>query len=79
MLNPGSVVKRQPGREEGDSKRRPCVVISNAGPCRGHTAATVIVVPLTSDTDGQERLPMPVLTPSTANGLRTPAPQCALG
>jgi len=78
VLNPGSVVLRQPRRDEGDSKRRPCVVISTPSPCRNTTAATVIVVPLTSDTDGQERLPMPVLPPSPANGLQhTSAAMCA--
>jgi mRNA interferase MazF len=37
----------------------------------------VIVVPLTSDTDGQERLPMPVLAAAPAIGLRhTSAAMC---
>lgn len=53
------------------------MVISTSNPCHDPAAATVIVVPLTSDTDGQERLPMPVLAASTANGLRhTSAAMC---
>lgn len=33
------------------------------------TAETVLVVPLTSDTDGKQRLPMPVIAPDPGNGL----------
>ena len=76
-LNPGLVVLRQPHRDSGDSKRRPCVVISNPGRCRDPEAATVVVVPLTSQTDGQPRLPMPVILPDAGNGIqRTSAAMC---
>ena len=33
------------------------------------TAETVLVVPLTSETDGKQRLPMPVIAPDPGNGL----------
>jgi mRNA interferase MazF len=76
-LCPGLVVLRQPHRDSGDSKRRPCVVISNPGRCQDPAAATVIVVPLTSQTDGQPRLPMPVIAADGDNGLqRTSAAMC---
>ena len=68
-LRPGLVVLRQPHRDSGDSKRRPCVVISNLDRCQDPAATTVIVVPLTTATDGRPRLPMPVIAPDAANGL----------
>ncbi len=45
-------------------------MISTPGRCQDPDAPTVIVVPLTSDTDGQSRLPMPVITPDATNGLK---------
>ena len=76
-LTPGCVVLRQPQRDSGDSKRRPCVVISNPDRCLDPAASTVIVVPLTSDTDGRQRLPMPVIPADPANGLaRSSAAMC---
>ena len=71
------MVLRQPRRDSGDSKRRPCVVISTQGRCQDPDAATVIVVPLTSQTDGVPRLPMPVIAADADNGLqRTSAAMC---
>lgn len=35
-LSPGLVVLRYPHRESGDSKRRPCVIISSPGRRQGH-------------------------------------------
>ena len=76
-LTPGCVVLRQPQRDGGDSKRRPCVVISNTDRCLDPAASTVIVVHLTSDTDGQQRLPMPVFPAAASNGLqRSSAAMC---
>ena len=33
----------------------------------------MIVVPLTTDTDGRQRLPMPVIVPDARNGLQHPS------
>lgn len=68
-FEPGSVLIRRADREGGDGKLRPCVVISSSERGRDVTAETVLVVPLTSDTDGKQRLPMPVIAPDQNNGL----------
>ena len=68
-FEPGSVLIRRADREGGDGKLRPCVVISSSARGRDATAETVLVVPLTSDTDGKQRLPMPVIAPDPGNGL----------
>ena len=68
-FEPGSVLIRRADREGGDGKLRPCVVISSSERGRDAKAETVLVVPLTSDTDGKQRLPMPVITPDPSNGL----------
>ena len=76
-FEPGSVLIRRADRAAGDGKLRPCVVISSAA--RGHdeAAETVLVVPLTSDTDGKQRLPMPVIAPDPGNGpLQRSAAMC---
>jgi mRNA interferase MazF len=53
----------------GDSKRRPCVVISiDAHNCR---ARTVIVLPLTSDLSHQHNLLRVLVPAESANGLDT--------
>jgi len=44
-------------------------VISSSERGRDAKAETVLVVPLTSDTDGKQRLSMPVITPKPSNGL----------
>ena len=73
LFEPGNVLIRRADRDSGDQKLRPCVVISSSA--RGHdtTADTVLVVPLTSDTDGKQRLPMPVIAPAPTNGLLQPS------
>jgi mRNA interferase MazF len=68
-FEPGSVLIRRADREGGDGKLRPCVVISSSARGRDATAETVLVVPLTSDTDGKQRLPMPMIAPDPGNGL----------
>jgi mRNA interferase MazF len=68
VFEPGSVLIRRANRESGDGLR-PCVVISSSARGRDATAETVLVVPLTSDTDGKQRLPMPVIAPDPRNGL----------
>ena len=72
-FEPGNVLIRRADREGGDGKLRPCVVISSSQRGRDATAETVLVVPLTSDTDGKQRLPMPVITPEPTNGLVQPS------
>ena len=72
-FEPGNVLIRRADREGGDGKLRPCVVISSSERGRDATAETVLVVPLTSDTDGKQRLPMPVITPEPINGLVQPS------
>ena len=69
QFEPGNVLIRRADREGGDGKLRPCVVISSSDRGRDAKAETVLVVPITSDTDGQQRLPMPVITPDQSNGL----------
>ena len=69
QFEPGSILIRRADREGGDGKLRPCVVISSSDRGRDAKAETVLVVPLTSDTDGKQRLPMPVITPDLSNGL----------
>ena len=69
QFEPGNVLIRRADHEGGDGKLRPCVVISSSERGRDAKAETVLVVPLTSDTDGQQRLPMPVITPDPSNGL----------
>ena len=69
QFEPGNVLIRRADREGGDGKLRPCVVISSSERGRDAKAETVLVVPLTSDTDGKQRLPMPVITPDPSNGL----------
>ena len=69
QFEPGSILIRRADREGGDGKLRPCVVISSSDRGRDAKAETVLVVPLTSDTDGKQRLPMPVITPDPSNGL----------
>ncbi|WP_398327835.1 type II toxin-antitoxin system PemK/MazF family toxin [Vulcanococcus sp.] len=68
VFEPGSVLIRRAEREGGDGKLRPCVVISSSARGRNATAETVLVVPLTSDTDGKQRLPTPVIAPDPGNG-----------
>jgi mRNA interferase MazF len=68
-FEPGSVLICRADREGGDGKLRPCVVISSSARGRDATAETVLVVPLTSDTDGKQRLPMPVIATDPGNGL----------
>ena len=69
QFQPGNVLIRRADREGGDGKLRPCVVISSSERGRDEKAETVLVVPLTSDTDGQQRFAMPVITPDSSNGL----------
>ena len=69
QFEPGSVLIRRADREDGDGKLRPCVVISVYERGRAAKAETVLVAPLTSDTDGKQRLPMPVISPGPSNGL----------
>ena len=69
QFEPGSVLIRRADREDGDGKLRPCVVISGYERGRAAKAETVLVVPLTSDTDSKQRLPMPVIAPGPSNGL----------
>ena len=69
QFEPGNILIRGADREGGDGKLRPCVVISSSDRGRDAKAETVLVVPLTSDTDGKQRLPMPVITPDPSNGL----------
>ena len=69
QFEPGNILIRRADREGGDGKLRPCVVISSSDRGRDAKAETVLVVPLTSDTDGKQRLPMPVITPDPSNGL----------
>ena len=69
QFEPGNILIRRADREGGDGKLRPCVVISSSERGRDAKAETVLVVPLTSDTDGKQRLPMPVITPDPSNGL----------
>ena len=69
QFEPGNVLIRRADREGGDGKLRPCVVISSSERGRDAKAETVVVVPLTFDTDGKQRLPMPVITPDPSNGL----------
>ena len=64
---------RGANRDSGDGKLRPCVVISSSARGADSTADTVLVVPLSSDTDGRQRLPMPVIHPAPGNGLLKPA------
>ena len=45
------------------------MVISSSERRRDAKAETVLVVPFTSDTDGQQRLPMPLITQDPSNGL----------
>ena len=68
-FEPGSVLIGRADREAGDGKLRPCVVISSAARGQDEAAETVLVVPLTSDTDGKQRLPMPVIASDPGNGL----------
>lgn len=72
-FSPGAVLIRRADRESGDQKLRPCVVISSEQRGTSPSADTVIVVPLTSETDGRQRLPMPLLMPSPSNGLERPS------
>ena len=69
QFEPGNILIRRADREGVDGKLRPCVVISSSERGRDAKAKTVLVVPLTSDTDGKQRLPMPVITPDPSNGL----------
>ena len=69
QFEPGSVVIRRADREGGDGKLRSCVMTSSSERGRDAKAETVLVVPLTSDTDSKLRLPMPVITPDPSNGL----------
>ena len=69
QFEPGNVLIRRADHEGGDGKLRPCVVISSSERGRDAKAETVLVVPLTSDTDGKQRIPMPVITPDPSNGL----------
>ena len=69
LFAPGSVLIRRADRDSGDGKLRPCVVISSSARGRNEAMDTVIVVPLTSDTDRKPRLPMPVIAPLPSNGL----------
>ena len=73
MFEPGSVLIRRSDSDSGDRKLRPCVVISSSARGADIAAETVIVVPLTSDTDGRQRLPMPVIHPNAVNGLIKPS------
>ena len=68
-FSPGSVLVRRADRQAGESKLRPCVVVSSEARGVDPHADTVIVVPLTSDTDGSQRLSMPVILPDDSNGL----------
>ena len=72
-FEPGSVLIRRADSDSGDRKLRPCVVISSSARGQDKAAETVLVVPLTSDTDGRQRLPMPVIEPNAANGLQKPS------
>ena len=72
-IAPGAVLLRKADRAGGDQKQRPCVVISTAQRCLDPQADTWIVVPLTSDTDRKDRLPMPLLLPDQGNGLSKPS------
>ena len=72
-FSPGSVLVRRADRQAGDSKLRPCVVLSSEARGVDPSADTVIVVPLTTDTDGRQRLPMPVIVPDARNGLQHPS------
>jgi mRNA interferase MazF len=69
LFAPGSVMIRRADRDSGDGKLRPCVVISSSSRGRNDAMDTVLVVPLTSDTDRKPRLPMPVIAPLPSNGL----------
>ena len=69
QFEPGNILIRRADREGGDGKLRPCVVISSSERERDAKAETVLAVPLTSDTDGKQRIPMPVITPDPSNGL----------
>ncbi len=69
LFAPGSVLIRGADRDSGDGKLRPCVVISSSSRGRNNTMETVLVVPLSSDTDRKQRLPMPVIAPLPGNGL----------
>ncbi|MCS5700298.1 type II toxin-antitoxin system PemK/MazF family toxin [Cyanobium sp. FGCU-52] len=69
-FSPGSVLVRRADHQAGDSKLRPCVVVSSEARGVDPHADTVIVVPLSSDTDGRQRLAMPVIVPDTGNGLQ---------
>jgi mRNA interferase MazF len=70
---PGAVLIRRADRDSSDGKLRPCVVISSATRGSSTSMDTIVVVPLTSDTDGRQRLPMPVIAPAPGNGLRHPS------
>ena len=72
-FEPGSVLIRRAERDSGDGKLRPCVVISSFARGADNTADTVLVVPLSSDTDGRQRLPMPVIHPAPGHGLLKPS------
>ncbi len=72
-FEPGSVLIRRADRDSGDGKLRPCVVISSSARGADSTADTVLVVPLSSDTDGRQRLPMPVIHPAPGHGLLKPS------
>jgi mRNA interferase MazF len=72
-FEPGSVLIRGANRDSGDGKLRPCVVISSSAREEHSTADSVLVVPLSSDTDGRQRLPMPVIHPDPGNGLLKPS------
>lgn len=69
LFAPGSVLIRRADRNSGDGKLRPCVVISSSSRGCNDAMDTVLVVPLTSDTDRKPRLPMPVIAPRPGNGL----------
>lgn len=56
----GSVLIRRADKEGGDSKRRPCVVISLDVRNLDPGIESVIIVPLTSDTDGSSRVVAPL-------------------
>jgi mRNA interferase MazF len=68
-LAEASVLIRRADKGGGDSKIRPCVVISLDARNLDPGIDTVIIVPLTSDTDGRSRLVSPLLMPSPENGL----------
>ena len=70
LYAPGTVLIRRSDRDSGDGKLRPCVVISSAARGMNPSMETVLVVPLTSDTDGRQRLPMPVIAAQPSNGLQ---------